>query len=54
MFTIKHYIPTINHPSSNLRERALKTALIESEKDIKEGNYYEDSAEDHLSRIFDD
>ena len=34
-----------------LRECELEAALVESRKDIKEGNFHSDSIDEHLKRI---
>ncbi len=34
-----------------LRECELEAALVESKKDIKEGNFHSDSIDEHLKRI---
>lgn len=34
-----------------LKEHELSAALLESEQDLKNGNYYEESVEDHIKRI---
>jgi PHD/YefM family antitoxin component YafN of YafNO toxin-antitoxin module len=36
---------------SHLRECELEAALVETRKDLKEGNVVEESVEDHLNRI---
>jgi hypothetical protein len=36
---------------SHLRECELEAALVETRKDLKEGNIVEESVEDHLNRI---
>ena len=36
-----------------LKEYELTAALLESEQDIKDGKYHEDTVEDHLKRITD-
>lgn len=36
---------------NHLRECELEAAIIESEKDIKDGRYVKESVEDHIKRI---
>lgn len=50
--TDKYVILTIES-FNHLRECELTAALIESERDIKNGNYHQDSIEKHLKRITD-
>jgi hypothetical protein len=45
------YIILTKNEFNRLRECELTAALAESEQDLKNGKYHEDSVEDHLKRI---
>lgn len=48
------YVVLTTKAFNHLRECELTAALVESERDISNGKYHDDSVEEHLKRISDD